>query len=160
MVHIDEMATLQRKWGARIVGIGKRYLEGGDYRQAAEDMIDALYAYDHGGVLFKPTKAAQVQFRDTKNKALSYFVGGSIPEDHGFALNPWSRVRFENHSVVLDKDWAIGMGNAYFTDAHSAKEVQAEFTLGIRYAGDGHVVIFLHHSSLPYDPEGKSTRRS
>ena len=36
--------------------------------------VETLYAYDIGKVLFKPTLAAQEQFRPTFETALSYFV--------------------------------------------------------------------------------------
>lgn len=150
---VDEVVSLQNKWGACIVDIGKMYQAGGDYRRAAQKLITEMYAYEEGGVLFKPTKAARVQFRDTQDQALSYFVGGSIPEDHGFALRPWSHVRFDNHRIMIDGGLAFVMGNYYFTDANSGQETKVEFTLGIGRADDSRPVIFLHHSSLPYAPE-------
>jgi len=153
MITVDELIDLQNRWSAFIVDIGRAYQEGGNYMKAAQDMINELYAYHHGQVLFKPTKAAKVQFRETKEQALSYFVGGSIPEDNGFALTPWSNVRFENHQMEIEEGLAVVMGNYYFTNANTGEEVQAEFTLGIRRAKDGRPVIFLHHSSIPYSPE-------
>lgn len=147
----DEVVGLQNRWAAWIMTLGKVYREGGDYRRKAGDMITEMYAYDDGGVLFKPTRAAKVQFRDTKEQALSYFVGGSIAEDHGFALSPWSHIRFENHRIILEEGMALVMGNYFFTEANSGQEMKVEFTLGIKRADDGHPVICLHHSSLPYD---------
>ena len=46
----------------------------------------------HDDVLFKPTKAAEYQFRPTAEEAMSYFVGGDAvdggyKEDAGFAIN-------------------------------------------------------------------------
>ncbi|MGQ9831530.1 MAG: hypothetical protein ACUVQI_07980, partial [Thermochromatium sp.] len=104
-------------------------------------------------VLFKPTKAAVDEFRETREEALSYFVTGVEAEDHGFALQPWSRVRFVNHQIVINQDTAEAMGNYYFTDAKTGEVVKADFTFGYRRAADGHLVVFLHHSSLPYRPE-------
>jgi hypothetical protein len=149
---IDEVISFQNQWGAGIVDIGTVYQAGGDYRAAAREMIAQMYGYDEGPVLFKPTKAAVDQFRETADQALSYFVGGGVPEDHGFAVQPWSAVRFENHEMVLDPDMAVAMGNYYFTDAGTGNEVKVEFTLGIKRAKDSRPVIFLHHSSLPYQP--------
>ncbi|MGM0760664.1 MAG: hypothetical protein ACQEUB_13295 [Thermodesulfobacteriota bacterium] len=153
MLTIDDVLQVQNRWGDCIVDIGRTYQQGGDYRKAAQDMLNVMYAFDQGGVLFKPTKATEVQFRETQEQALSYFVGGSISEDSGFALQPWSHVRFENHKIKMDTGLAIAMGNYYFTAAETGEEVQVEFTLGIRSADDGRPVIFLHHSSLPYQPE-------
>ncbi|WP_211248384.1 hypothetical protein [Thermodesulfobacterium hydrogeniphilum] len=104
-------------------------------------------------MLFKPTKASVKQFRLTKEEAISYFVGGVVPEDHGFALQPWSKVRFEPAGFVIGKDLAVTMGNYYFTDANTGKEVKAEYSFGYKRAKDGRLVIILHHSSFPYNPK-------
>jgi hypothetical protein len=77
-------------------------------------------------------------------------VSGTIQEDHGFALQPWNGVRFENHGIVLDLDSAIAMGNYYFTDAATGAETKVEFTFGYIKDDEGKVLINLHHSSLPY----------
>lgn len=147
-----DVVKLENEWGAGIVEIGKVYQAGGDYKEVAKKLVDRLYDYDDGKVLFKPTKAAEDQFRESKEQALSYFVGGSNPEDHGFAIQPWSKVRFQDQDMVIDRDSAMVMGNYYFTDAKTGKEVKVEFTFGIKRANDGRPVIFLHHSSLPYQP--------
>lgn len=153
MLTIEEVTNLQDKWGTAIVKIGNIFQSNGDYKSAARGMISKMYAYNHGGVLFKPTKAAEVQFRETSEQALSYFIGGDIPEDRGFAIQPWSNVRFENHKIKIDNDLAIVMGNYFFTDAKTKNELKVEFTLGIKRANDKRPIIFLHHSSLPYEPE-------
>ncbi|MHB8921596.1 MAG: hypothetical protein ACYC3N_11300 [Halothiobacillus sp.] len=142
----------ENEWGKGIVEIGKIYQNGGDYKAVASELIDRMYAYGDGEVLFKPTKAANDQFREDKEQALSYFVGGSNPEDHGFALQPWSKVRFENSHIDVNSSTAIAMGNYFFTDAKTNKEVKVEFTMGFERAKDGHLEIFLHHSSIPYQP--------
>jgi hypothetical protein len=156
MITQQEVIEAQKEWANAIVNVGKTFVEGGDYVTVAHDLIDHLYAYDEGTVLFKPTKASSDQFRGTEKEALSYFVKGLIDEDHGFALQPWSQVRFENEDFLLMGDYAIAMGNYFFTDAHTGKEVHVEFTFGyIRPFGyirgkEGQLLINLHHSSLPY----------
>lgn len=148
-----DVLAAEAAWGAGIVHIGDVFTKGGDYKAAASEHIDALYAYDDGTVLFKPTKASVDEFRETKDQALSYFVKGSEPEDHGFAIQPWTAVRFDNKGIVIDKDSAVAMGNYYFTDAKTGKEVKVDFTLGFKRASkDGHLEIFLQHSSFPYQP--------
>lgn len=147
-----DIANAQQKWGECIVQIGKASVEKGDYKAVAEKCVTDLYAYDTGPVLFKPTKAAEKQFRPTKKEALSYFVTGDVPEDHGFALQPWSKVRFEPAGTIIDSDSAITMGNYYFTDAKTGKEVKVEYTFGYKEGKDGKLLINLHHSSLPYTP--------
>ena len=43
--------------------------------KAAGDAAGELYGYGHTNVMFKPTKAAEQQFRPMANDAMSYFVG-------------------------------------------------------------------------------------
>lgn len=146
-----EVAGAQKEWSECIVAIGKAGAKNA--KATAQNCIDKLYAYDDGGVLFKPTKAAKKQFRMDKASALSYFVMGNEAEDHGFALQPWSNVRFENIKTITDSDSAIAMGNYYFTDAKTNKEVKVEYTFGYLKDKKGNLKINLHHSSLPYAPK-------
>lgn len=145
----EEILATQKAWGDGIVAIG----QAKDHTKAAREHIDTLYAYDLGPVLFKPTKASALQFRDTKDEALSYFVGGKEPEDKGFALAPFTKVRFENHGMVMGCNTALAQGNYYFTQT-GGQEVKVEYTFGYMTDKDGHLKINLHHSSLPYKPEG------
>ncbi len=97
-ITAEEIAEAQRVWGDGIVTIGKAFTDKEDYIKAAENHLDRLYAFEAGTVLFCPTKAAEIQFRLTREAALSYFVGGNdtYREDHGFAIHPWTKVCFEN----------------------------------------------------------------
>ncbi|WP_419657326.1 hypothetical protein Dvar_64590 [Desulfosarcina variabilis str. Montpellier] len=142
----------QKIWGDGIVAIGSAYVKKGDYKALAATHVDTLYAYDEGTVLFKPTKAAAQQFRLTESDAISYFVTGVVPEDHGFALQPWSAVRFENAGILIDTDSAVAMGNYFFTDANTGKEAKVEFTFGYIRGADGKLLINVHHSAFPYQP--------
>jgi len=144
----EEIISAQKQWGDGIVAIGKAE----DHKKAALEHINKFYAYDAGPVLFKPTKAAVVQFRDTKEEALSYFVGGKEPEDKGFALAPYTKVRFENHGMAIGCDTALAQGNYYFTKT-DGQEIKVEYSFGYVEDKDGHLKINLHHSSLPYKPE-------
>ena len=147
-----DVIDAQNTWANAIVEIGKAYKEKGDYKTVAANTVDNLYGYDEGKVLFKPTKAADGQFRLTEEDALSYFVKGKIAEDDGFALQPWSKVRFENAGVSIDCNDAVAMGNYYFTDVNTGKETKVEYTFGYRKNNDGKLLIDLHHSSLPFNP--------
>lgn len=144
-----EILAAQEAWAAGIVAIGKASIDGGDYAAAARQHIADLYAYGESTVLFKPTKAAADQFRGTSDEALSYFVRGDIAEDQGFAINPWTAVRFENEDLVIDSDSALAMGNYYFTDP-DGNEVKVEYSFGYIRGADGRLRINLHHSSLPF----------
>jgi len=147
-----EVHQAQKIWGDGIVAIGNAYTQKADYKALAATHVDTLYAYDEGTVLFKPTKAAAQQFRLTKADAISYFVKGAVPEDKGFALQPWSAVRFENAGILTDTDSAVAMGNYFFTDANTGKEAKVEFTFGYVRGVDGKLLINLHKSAFPYQP--------
>ena len=76
----QEILDAQQAWGEGIVKIGNVFQGKGDYSAAAEAHIDQFYNYGknrEGSVLFKPTLAAEKQFRLTFEGALSYFVGGN-----------------------------------------------------------------------------------
>jgi hypothetical protein len=149
-----EVVEAQREWGDGIVRIGRVYSEKGDYRRAAIDHISELYGYDLGLVLFKPTLASIDQFRESFDAALSYFVGGNptYPEDEGFALAPYTNVRWQNSGIINNNcSMAVAMGNYYFTTTQN-KEVKVEYTLGYVKDRDNKLRIVVHKSSLPYDP--------
>lgn len=144
-----EITAAQQEWGAGIVAIGTAYTAGEDYRAVASELIDRLYAFDAGGVLFKPTKASDQPFRLDTDSALSYFVTGSIAEDGGFAITPWTDVRFENADILIDSDSALAMGHYFFTDT-GGTETKVEYTFGYVRGNDGRLLINLQHSSLPF----------
>lgn len=141
----SEVEKAQKEWGEGIVEIGKSK----DAKRAAIDHIEKFYGFDNGPVLFKPTLASIDQFRGTKDEALSYFVGGEIAEDKGFALAPYTHVRWENEGIIIDADSALAMGNYFFTK-ENGKEIKVEYTLGYIKDPDGNLKINLHHSSIPH----------
>ena len=148
----EQVRNAQNEWAAGIEKISAIFLEEGDYKKAAEDHIDKLYAYGISEVLFKPTLASEDQYRETKEEALSYFVGGSISEDKGFAIKPWSKARFGEQQITTLGDYAVAMGNYYFTPVGSEEETKVEFTFGYLTDAEGNLRINVHHSSLPYTP--------
>ncbi|NOZ85053.1 MAG: hypothetical protein GXP49_02080 [Deltaproteobacteria bacterium] len=148
-----EIENAQTEWGKAICEIGRKYTDGLDYRIVAENMIDSLYAFEIGPVLFKPTNASNRQFRTSRKSALSYFISGDndYPEDKGFGLQPWIKVRFENVATFIHGNYAVAMGNYFFTN-ENGRETKVEFTFGYLKDKDGNLRINLHHSSLPYLP--------
>ncbi len=150
-ITAEEITQAQQAWGKGIVAIGRVFTDGGNYSKVAEDHIDTLYAFQAGPVLFKPTKAADKQFRLTREEALSYFVAGNekFTEDHGFAIQPWVKVRFENAATFLHGDYAVAMGNYFFTPL-DGEEIKVEYTFGYIKDDAGNLRINLHHSSLPF----------
>jgi hypothetical protein len=151
MITEAEIQIAQGKWGAGIVFIG----EGTSWeasKDRAETFIKKMYVMD-GSLLFFPTKTCQIQSRPNLEGALSYFVGRNekYPEDGGFALQPWTAVRFENAGFVLRDNMALAMGNYFFTDTDGG-ETKVVFTFAYVRGGDGELCIQAHHSALPYNP--------
>lgn len=150
-----EVVDAQLAWGNGIVNIGEVYTAGGDYKAVAKNHIEQFYGYDMGKVLFKPTLASDKQFRNSFDSALSYFVGdnASFPEDKGFAIKPWTNVRWENSGIINDtkSNMALAMGNYYFR-TKSGEEVKVEYTFAYMKDMDGNLKIVAHKSTLPFEP--------
>lgn len=154
MITKEQVVEAQTKWGNGVVKIGALKADRGACEAFASEFLDDRYAFGAGEVLFKPTKCAYEQFRPTKAEALSYFIAGddrACKEDTGFAINPWTKVRFENAGIILDESHAIAMGNYFFTDL-DGNEAKVEYTFGYKLI-DGDLKINLHHSSFPYNPQ-------
>merc|ERR1711871_1629107 len=160
-----DVEAAQKLWGDSIASISKVYAEEGDFVAAAGEAAGKLYGYGKSNVLFKPTKATKNPFRPTAEDAMSYFVGAEAMsndkfkgEDAGFAINGgkgWKSVTFRNHQIDLNGPTAQAMGDYVFVDATSGDEVRVEYTFGYKRNDDGKVRIYLHHSSVPYDPAVK-----
>lgn len=153
----EEVAAAVKSWCDGVVEIGKVYSEGGDYKAKAAAFLATAYGYDldlgANVVLFKPTKVSEVAFRPTFEGALSYFAAtGVFPEDKGFAIQPWSKVRFEISGMFITGDQATAMGHYWFTDASTGAEAKVEFTFAYVRGPGGKLRTILHHSSLPYAP--------
>ena len=141
----------QRTWGEGILAIAEVHADGGDYAARATEHINDLYAYGETNVMFKPTLAAEDQFRETFDEALSYFIGQEGTEDEGFAIKGWTSVRWESNGIYTNDSSAMAMGNYYFTDP-DGNDTKAEYSFGYVLV-DGDLKINLHHSSLPFSPE-------
>jgi len=150
-ITVAEITALQVAWGEGLVAISTAYAEGEDYGTIAQGVLDALYGYVDGFVLFKPTVAQEVPFRFTEAAAASYFIGGSIEEDGGFALNPWTAVRFgADGQHIINGETALWMGSVFLTDG-DGEEIRVEKSLGLYRDANGDVRIQLHHSSVPFE---------
>ena len=127
-----KVEAAQKEWGEGIVAISATFEEGGNgHVERAKQHIDTLYAYGEKGVhvMFKPTLAAEKQFRDTFEGALSYFVGTPGTEDGGFAIQGWTNVRWESNGIHIGSDSAMAMGNYYFTGP-DGNETKVEYSFG------------------------------
>ncbi len=152
-----EVVEAQALWGQGIVRIGKVFTDKGDYTKEAADFIQEMYGYDLGSVLFKPTLASTNQFRPSFDAALSYFVGGNpaYAEDKGFAIAPYTKVKFNNIGIINNScSMAVAMGNYFFTGL-DGKETKVEYTFAYVKDHDGKLRIVAHQSSLPYAPNGE-----
>ena len=151
MITKEQVEKAQNDWGSGVVKIGSLKDEIIKCEQFANEFLDQLYTFNNGPVLFKPTKCEIEQFRPTKKEALSYFIAGenrACLEDKGFAIQPWTKVRFENSNIILEENRAIAMGNYFFTDLNG-DEAKVEYTFGYKLIS-GVLKIDLHHSSFPY----------
>jgi hypothetical protein len=150
MITKEQVINAQNQWANAVIEMGT-IKEDHAFKQYAINFLDELYFFQTGPVLFKPTMASLQQFRNTKEMALSYFIGGKdafCKEDDGFAKKPWIDIKFENNNIILDNKRAIAMGNYYFK-SNSSDIIKVEFTFGYKLV-NGKLKIDLHHSSLPY----------
>lgn len=153
-----DVNAAQQAWCNGLVMISQAHKRGEDYTAVANQVIDDLYDYKEGKVFFKPTLAhGKNTFRPTREGALSYFIGGSknFPEDKGFALKDWVKVRYDNNAaengIQIHGDVAITMGNVYLTNA-KGDEVMVDKTFVFRRGSDGKLRLCAHKSALPFDP--------
>lgn len=154
----------QQAWCDGLVHLGAIDAEGGDVRAAAAVLIDGLYDYAEGTVLFKPTLAfGKNTFRSTARGAISYFVGDDpdYPEDTGFARKRWVSVRYDNNAaengIQIHGGIAITMGNVYLKSA-GGDEVVVDKTFVFRRCSDGSLRLCVHKSAPPYSPTAESRR--
>ena len=153
-INETELATARTAWGNGLVAISKAYDETGidGARGLADSLLDSLYGFEFGPILFKPTLSGGTQtFRTDRKGTLSYFIGHDpeFPRDTGFGLKSWRDVRFETSSAFIEGDVAMWMGWVTFTD-RNGDVVKVDKSFGYRRAADGSLKLVLHHSSLPY----------
>ena len=157
-ITVDDVEAAQQAWCDALVKIGTVHKESGDYKAIASQLIDELYDYKDGKVFFRPTLAfGKNTFRNTKEGALSYFIGSNedFPEDTGFALKHWVKVRYDNNAaengIQIHGDIAVTMGNVYVTNS-KGEEIKVDKTFVFRKCTDGKLRLCAHKSALPYDP--------
>jgi len=150
MITKEDVFSIQKKWSDGLLDIVNQHQNNLDFTSCASEFIDRLYDYQNTEVLFKPTLAKEIQFRNSKDAALSYFIGNNsnFPEDNGFALKGWSNVKWENSGIQLFENIAIAMGNYYFTNNEGT--IKVEFSFVYKRDNNGDLRIILHDSHLPY----------
>ena len=90
-----DLANARTAWGNGLVAISKAYDDQGidGVHAIAGDILDSLYGFEFGPILFKPTLSGGAQtFRTDRDGTLSYFIGhnDAFPADSGFK-NPGVR---------------------------------------------------------------------
>ena len=150
MITKEDVVSIQKKWSDGLLDIVNQHQNNLDFTSCASEFIDRLYDYQNTEVLFKPTLAKEIQFRNSKDAALSYFIGNNsnFSEDNGFALKGWSNVKWENSGIQLFENIAIAMGNYYFTNNEGT--IKVEFSFVYKKDNNGDLRIILHDSHLPY----------
>ena len=153
-INETELVKARTAWGDGLIAISKAYDDRGieEARTLASDLLDRLYGFEFGPILFKPTLSGGAQtFRTDKAGTLSYFIGHNpaFPQDTGFGLKSWRDVQFETSAVFVEGDVAMWMGWVTFTD-RTGDAVKIDKSFGYKRAADGSLKLVLHHSSLPY----------
>ena len=153
MISEKQVLEAQKQWGEGVVKIGSLKDNTSECETFTNEFLEKLYSFNEGPVLFKPTICEIEQFRPEQVHALSYFIAGenrACNEDKGFAIQPWTKVKFENTNLILEENRAIAMGNYFFTDVNG-DDAKVEYTFGYKLI-DGALKIDVHHSSFPYNP--------
>ncbi|MPV85341.1 phosphoribosyl-AMP cyclohydrolase [Ostreibacterium oceani] len=149
----QEILATQQSWAEGLLQVGRDYSAGGitQATATADALIQQVYGYNLGPVLFKPTLAnGESTFRLTHEGALSYFVGNNPNyQDNGFALMGWERYEFNNAGVYINGDMALTMAHAKFFN-QQGEATLVEKTWGFKKDTAGQVRIILHHSSIPF----------
>ena len=142
----NQIEHFLNSWKDGVLEIGRVYVEGGDYEKCAEKFISSHYAFDNEEVLFKPTFTKEVIFRNSKELALSYFIGGDIPEDNGFALKPWERIKLEELNAIEENNLIVAMGTLSMKPVNMEENTMIAFTFLLINIDDS-LKIKVHHSS-------------
>ena len=152
----NDISGAIESWGAGLIKVSQAYENDGfeKARDTAKNMLDKLYGFHIGPVLFKPTLSGGNQtFRQTKEGALSYFVGHNpdYPNDTGFGIKYWREIKPETAGLFIDGPVAMWMGRVTFLDKNN-NVTKVDKSWGYKCDKDCELKIILHHSSLPYNP--------
>ena len=154
-INENELADARVAWGNGMIAISKAYEKSGidDATIVANEMLDQLYGFEFGPVLFKPTLSGGSQtFRSNKEGALSYFIGNNpkYPLDSGFGIKSWREVKSETSSTFVEENIAMWMGWVTLIDK-KGDQIKVDKSWGYKKTENGALKIVLHHSSLPYE---------
>ena len=150
----SDLEKAREDWGNGLISISKKFENEGIEKasELASLIIEKLYDYGNGPVLFKPTLSGGDQtFRLDQIGALSYFVGHNpkYPKDGGFGIKFWREVKSHTAAQFIDGTVAMWMGWVTLTDKEG-KITKVDKSWGYKMDNEGKLKIVLHHSSLPY----------
>ena len=108
LVHIT-----QKKWADIVLKIGKAYKQKINLDNLIFELLNNVYAFNQGEVIFKPTLAKHNQFRSTKDEFISYFLGQNkvCKEDSGFAIKVGNQLNLKTtkllSTIIIYFPWVI-----------------------------------------------------
>ena len=94
--------------------------------------------------MIKPTLTREEIFRNSFDRALSYFIGGDIDEDKGFAIQDWKSIDTDQINILIEDELIIAMGILSFK---SDEVLKVAFTFMLKES-NSNLKIKVHHSSL------------
>ena len=131
-------------WKQGVLDIKNVYDNKGDYQEQASKFLETHYLFETESVLFKPTLTREEIFRNSFDRALSYFIGGDIDEDKGFALQEWKSINTDQINILIEGALIIAMGVLSFK---SDEVLKVAFTFMLKECNSD-LKIKVHHSSL------------
>ena len=154
MINEKDLNDMLNAWGDGIILISKTYDEKGidETSTVAKKILQNLYAFELGPILFKPTLSTGNQtFRSNLEGALSYFIGNNTkyPTDDGFGIKSWHKFESKTSETFIENNIAIWMGSVTLTKKNG-NILKVDKSLAYKKLSNGKLKIILHHSSLPY----------
>ena len=131
-------------WKQGVLDIRNVYHNKGDYQEQASEFLKTHYLFDTECVFFKPTLTREEIFRNSFDGALSYFIGGDIDEDRGFALQEWKSINTDQINILIEDKLIIAMGVLSFK---SNGMLKVAFTFILKESNSS-LKIKAHHSSI------------
>ena len=131
-------------WKQGVLDIKNVYDNKGDYQEQASKFLKTHYLFETESVLFKPTLTREEIFRNSFDGALSYFIGGDIDEDKGFAIQEWESIDIDQINILIEDKLIIAMGVLSF---QTNEVLEVAFTFILRES-DSNLKIKVHHSSV------------
>ncbi|CAE7207291.1 JNK, partial [Symbiodinium sp. CCMP2456] len=145
-----EVKSVQAAWAGAIKSISQTYLDGGDYVAAATEAASALYGYGHTNVLFKPTKAAEKQFRPAADGSKT-----KVEYTFGYKRNADGKLRIFLHHSSVPYSLPPATSTAKISD-EEVKSVQAAWANAIKSISKTYLTggDYVAAAKAPFRPTG------